>query len=187
MIGASSFGRLLRNLIEDTGQEFAGYIDDFNTGPHVLGRRSDLGHRFFPQDFDLVMAVGYRHLPARLQIFAEASALGFRFPPFVHPRAYVSDKAEIGAGAMVMAGANVDAFAKVEKLAVLWPGAIVSHDSVIGENSFLSPGATVCGFVTVGGSTFMGAGSVVVDGVGVPSGSFIKAGTRYDRKTQVEP
>lgn len=187
VIGASSFGKLLRNLLEDTGREFAGYVDDFNEGDGIIGRRSDLGARFTANDFDLVLAVGYRHLAARLQIFEEASALGFHFPALAHPRAYVSDKATVGAGSMVMAGANVDAFAQVDSLCVLWPGSIVSHDSVVGRNCFLSPGATLCGFVTLGDSTFMGAGSVVVDGADVPPGAFIKAASRLDRKALVAP
>ncbi|WP_407352669.1 acetyltransferase [Luteimonas sp. R10] len=178
VIGGSSFGRLIRSLLVDAGYDFRGYIDDFNTGDEIIGTRDDLGRRFHPGDFCLVLAIGYRDLPARLRVFHQAIEAGFSFPPVVHPRAIVSREARIGAGCLLMAGANVDSFARLGPACVLWPGAIVSHDSTIGENTFISPNATVCGFVQAGHSSFIGAGSVIVDGTKLPEKSFVKAGTR---------
>lgn len=182
IIGASSFGRLIQVLAEECGREVEGFIDDFHSGKEIVGDRSKLGSRYTPDRFDLVLAVGYRHMAARLEIMAAHARQGFDFPALVHPQARVSRKAEIGAGCLVMAGANIDAFVQVESLCVLWPEAVVSHDTVVGTNCFLSPGAVLCGFVNVGASTFIGAGSVVVDGTTIPPGSFIKAGIRHSTK-----
>jgi UDP-3-O-[3-hydroxymyristoyl] glucosamine N-acyltransferase len=80
---------------------------------------------------------------------------------------------------MVMARAVVDTEAILGDLAVLWPGANVSHHSQIGCNTFLSPGAIVCGKAFVGSSCFIGAGAVITDGVCLVDESFVKASTRY--------
>ena len=178
VIGASSFGQLVRALVFDCGRDCAGFVDDLNTGAGILGTCADLSGRFQPSDFDLVMAIGYSHLFARLKIYTQLRSVGYSFPGLVHPRAIVSPHSRIGHGCIVMAGANIDAFTHVEPLCVLWPGAVVSHDSRIGANTFVSPNATLCGFVDVGESTFIGAGSVVVNGSHLPPQSFVKAGTR---------
>lgn len=178
VIGSSSFGRLIRSLLVDAGYDFRGYIDDFSTGDEIVGTRDDLGRRFHSDEFCLVLAIGYKDLSARQRVFHQAIDAGFSFPPVIHPRAVVSREARIGAGCLLMAGSNVDSFARLGPACVLWPGAIVSHDSTIEENTFISPNATVCGFVQVGHSSFIGAGSVIVDGTTLPGKSFVKAGTR---------
>ena len=178
VIGASSFGRLVRALLVDTGHGFAGFLDDFATGPDILGPLDKLREPGFPDRVSLALAIGYRDLEARLGVFRLALEQGFQLPALVHPRAYVSTEAALGPGCIVMAGASVDAFARVEGACVLWPGSIVSHDARIGENTFISPNATVCGFSQVGHSSFLGAGCTVVNNVELPPSSFVKASQR---------
>lgn len=181
IIGSSTFGRLVRVLVADAGRSFAGYLDDYSTGNGILGTLDKLDEPAFSLDVDLALAIGYRHLEARLDIFRRARRRGFEFPSLVHPRAFVSTEATLGSGCIVMAGSNIDAFAHVGEACVLWPGSIVSHDARVGENTFISPNATVCGFSQIGHSSFLGAGCTVVDNVEVPAASFIKASQRVGR------
>lgn len=179
VIGASSFGQLVSVLAEECGRTVAGFVDDTANGPDIFAGTSDLGKKFEPGSHDLVMAIGYKHLRARLELFEKLRSSGFAFPPLIHPRARISNHARIGAGCLVMAGADVDAFTEIGNACVLWPNATVSHDNRIGENTFISPSATLCGFVTVGHSTFIGANCTIIDGSTVPQNGFIKASTRY--------
>lgn len=179
VIGASSFGRLVKVLAEEAGREVLGHVDDSNAGDGIVGRTDELGSRISTQDADLAMAIGYRHMDARMAMFRRLLALGFEFPPLVHPRARVSPHASIGAGSLVMANADVDAFTDIRDLCVLWPRATISHDNTIGEGTFVSPAATLCGFVSVGALSFIGANCTIVDGSTLPPRSFIKAGSRH--------
>lgn len=181
IIGASSFGRLVRALVSDCGGTFAGYLDDFNSGDDIIGSLDKLEESGLPDRMDLVLAIGYRHLEARLAIFHRALDRGFHLPALVHPRAYVSAEAALGPGCIVMAGANIDAFAQVDGACVLWPGSVVSHDAWVGENTFVSPNATICGFSRVGPSSFLGAGCTLVDNVDLPPSSFVKAAQRISQ------
>lgn len=182
LIGGSSFGQLLRVLAEEVDAEVAGFIDDFNSGDMIVGRIDDLGTRLMPADFDLVMAIGYKHLDARARIFRDLLKTGFHFPTLVHPTARVSTRASLGAGCLIMANADIDSFTRVGEACVVWPQATISHDNNIGDNTFISPAATLCGFVTVGESSFIGASSTIVDGSVLPPRSFVKAASRHNSR-----
>ena len=179
VIAASTFGRLMSVLAHECGRTVVGFVDDWTTGPDILGTTDDLGHSLRASDHELVLAIGYRHLQTRLRLFERLRANGFHFPALVHPTARISPHAELGDGCLVMAGADVDAFTEIGEACVLWPNTTVSHDNRIGGNTFISPAATLCGFVTVGEGSFIGANSTIFDGSTLPAGAFVKASTRY--------
>jgi sugar O-acyltransferase (sialic acid O-acetyltransferase NeuD family) len=177
--GGGEFGQVVRELVIDCGRSFAGFVDDWVKGPEIVGDSKSVFARSSAEDFEIAMAIGYRHLAARLEVFQKLTAVGYRFVSLVHPAAYVSSSARIGSGVQVMARAIVDRAAAVRDLVVLWPGANVSHDCEVGRNTFISPGAVLCGRVRLGHSCFVGAGAVITDGVAVPERTSIKAATRY--------
>jgi len=184
IIGASSFGRLMMVLAEECGHTVTGFIDDWNSGPEILGSTQTLGTVLKPSDHDLVLAIGYKHQQARLDLFNRLCADGFHFPALIHPTARISHHSKVGDASLIMGGVDVDAFSEIGTACVLWPRAVVSHDSVIGQNTFISPAATLCGFVTVGPGSFIGANSTLVDGSTLAPSSFVKAATRYHCKKQ---
>lgn len=179
IIGGGSFGSLVEVILQDCGHSVAGFIDDIKKGPRILGTREDLINRFSPHEYHVAMAIGYKHLATRLSLFDAVASAGYKFPPIIHPTAFVSPHANVGNGCILMAGINIDAFSTVDSLCVLWPGSIISHDSHVGKNTFISPNATLCGFVNLGGSSFIGAGSVIVDNCTLPTGSFVKSGSSH--------
>ena len=177
--GASEFGKVVKDLAEQCGFHFLGFVDDWNVGSDILGPWSKVKDRFPHGSVAIALAVGYRHMAARLALFRQLTNDGYSLPALIHPRAYVRDPSCIGAGSLIMASAVVDTYVQIGPLCVLWPGAVVNHDSQIGTNCFVSPNATICGAVMVGESCFIGASAVVVDHNDVPAGSFVKAGTVY--------
>ena len=178
--GSKEFGRVIRALVHDAGFGFAGFVDDFATGPDIVGSYDQVRLSHPPSSgVAIVIAIGYEHIPARWSVFEKVRRDGYHVPALVHPTAIVHSSVSVGDGAIVMSGANVDVFSEIGALAVLWPGVIVSHDSRVGANSFLSPGSILCGFVTTGTGCFIGAGAVVADHRTVPAGAFVKAAGLY--------
>ncbi len=175
--GSKDFGRLVRELLVQCGHRFAGFVDDFNRGPDVIGPYADALTRFPPVTHGMVIAIGYGHLEGRWKAYEKAKRDGYVVPALMHRTAIVHPGSAVGEGAIVMAGANVDAFSRLGDLTVLWPGTVVSHDCEVGRNCFVSPGAVLCGFVKTGKDCFIGAGSVIVDHRELPDGSFVKAGS----------
>jgi UDP-3-O-[3-hydroxymyristoyl] glucosamine N-acyltransferase len=166
-------------MLRDCSREFAGFVDDCARGDEIVGDFDSLTAGRLHDQCEIALAIGYRHLDARLACLSRLMAAGFRLATLVHPAAYVARGAALGEGTLVMARASIDTSAVTGEAVVLWPGANVSHDSKVARNSFISPSAVLCGFVEIGESSFVGAGAIVTDRVQVPAGSFITAGTRY--------
>lgn len=177
--GSLEFGEVVKYLVLQCGHEFVGFIDDYSTGGEILGTFAEVVEKHPADSYGIVIAIGYKHLKARWDVFQRVQSLGYRSPALIHPKAYVRETGAVGPGAMVMAGAIVDIHAQIGAMCVLWPAAVVNHNSNIGANTFLSPNSTVCGHVQVGENSFVGAGAVIVDHVSVPADAFIKAGTVY--------
>lgn len=169
----------MKELAVDCGYTVAGFIDDFNRGAGILGTFDEVRKTHHPTDHVLTMAIGYDDIPARWTVYQEVLKAGYRCPPLVHPAAYVSSKAQVSDGAIIMAGVIVDVRASIGELSVLRIGVVVSHDVIVKQNVFVSPNATLCGFAEVGRDSFVGAGAVVVNNVSVNEAAFIKAGTVF--------
>lgn len=177
--GSKEFAATVSELARHCGHKVVGMIDDFNTGPSILGGLNIVAQKYSPQEYGVVIAIGYNDLAARWTVWQKVKAIGYHAPALIHPRAYVADTANMGEGAMVMAGAILDVRVTLGELAIVWPGVCVNHDSRIGANTFLSPSVTVCGASIVGSHVFVGASAVIVDHVIIPDGKFIKANSLY--------
>ena len=177
--GSREFAHTVAELVEDCGHVVAGFIDDFSSGPRIVGTLEQARCSHPPDQYRIALAVGYNRLEARWDAWQRLRAAGYQAPALVHPRAYVAKSAEVGEGAMIMAGALVDVRARVGAIVVAWPGACISHDCIVGENSFISPNATLCGYVNLGAQCFVGAGAAIVDHCSVPPSTRIKMQSSY--------
>lgn len=185
--GSNEFARILKDFLEFHEMRFCGFIDDFRTDNSIVGTFTDISERYSPLDYEIVLGIGYRNLPARLKVFDRIKSAGFKVATLIHRNAFVRSLDNIHEGAIVMANATIDCNAVIGKATVIWPGVVVNHDSIISINTFLSPSATICGFVHVGESCFVGAGAVIRDHVDVPDGTFIKANSLYKGGDYMRP
>lgn len=184
-IGAGGHGRAVADLIDEMGGfSVVGFTDADplhvkGSPAPVLGDDQRLprllkdGVRYA---FLGVGAVAARGLRLRARMYDQIVALGFHFPLLVHPKSFVSSRATLGKGTVVMAGAVVSAGARLGENVVIYSGAVVEHDVVIGNHSHLSPGTMIAGGVTLGEGVFVGIGAVVIQGVSVGPWSTVGAG-----------
>lgn len=112
----------------------------------------------------------------RRRVFETFARRGFLLPPIVHPSAVIADTARIGDGAQVMAGTVLQAGANVAENAVINSSASIDHDCRIGAHAFIAPGAILCGGVQVGAAALIGAGAVILPGVSIGENAVISAG-----------
>lgn len=102
---------------------------------------------------------------------------GVELVSVVHPKAWVSPSAVIGAGTAVMAGAVVGTVSEVGKGAIINANATVDHDVVMEALSHIGVGVQLAGGVRVGARAWLQAGSSCGYHVVVEAGVTLGPGT----------
>jgi sugar O-acyltransferase (sialic acid O-acetyltransferase NeuD family) len=148
--------------------QIAFHDDDPGDGTAPISQLSEAGFEEF------IIAIGTNSV--RSLRFNDASRAGLRPAICVHPTAWISPDACIGAGTVVLARAVVQSNAQIGKNCIINTGAIVEHDCIIGDHTHLSPSTTLGGAVCIGESVHMGIGTIALPGSRIGDRTVIGAG-----------
>ncbi len=192
IVGAGDLGVQLANLANKTGmyQPVAFFDDGCKAGSLIAGIPVHGGlptledASSLPPFDELIIAIGYRHLEFRQQLFERLRAR-FRFATLVHPNAFVDPTCLIGEGAVIYAGCLVDMNSEIGCNALLNVGCVVAHDSKVGAGCFLSPAVKIAGFVQLEPSVTLGIGTTIIDNIRIASGVRTGAGAVVINDLQV--
>lgn len=101
---------------------------------------------------------------------------GFTLPILIHPTAYVSPQAILGAGCVVMPQAAVNARAVTGIAVIINTGSTVDHDCNIADGVHICPGAHIAGNVKIGTGSQIGIGSAVRERITIGNNVIVAAG-----------
>lgn len=191
LIGAGGHARACIDIIEQQDQfNIAGLVGM----PEELKVRH-LGYPVIATDRDLpelvkvyqylLVALGQIRSPNhRINLYRQATELGFKLPVIIAPTAHVSRHATIDAGTIVMHGAIVNAGAKVGVNCIINTRALVEHDARVGDHCHLATGVILNGDVSIGVGSFIGSGSVIKEGVSIGKECLVGMGlsVRHNQK-----
>lgn len=183
LIGAGGHAHACIDVIEQHGQyRIAGLIgkpEEMHTrhfGYSVIATDSDLQQLAKKYQYALI-AVGQIQSPdSRARLYRQAVELGFQLPAIIAPAAYVSRRATIGAGTIVMHGAIVNAGAKIGNNCIINSRALVEHDAMVGDHCHISTGAILNGDVRVDTGSFVGSGCVIKEGIAIGKSCMVGMG-----------
>jgi sugar O-acyltransferase (sialic acid O-acetyltransferase NeuD family) len=94
----------------------------------------------------------------------------------VHPGAFCSEHASVGAGAQLLAGSIIQTRAVLGCNVIVNSGAIVEHDCVVGDHAHIATGAVLASTVKVGELAHIGAGVTVRQLVSIGKEAVVGAG-----------
>lgn len=180
VIGAGGHGRSVAEAILLLGRdELVGFVDDGAdanakvwTYP-ILGRTDSL-HAIRALADAVVVAIGNNAVRERLH--AQVRGAGFELLTVIHPTAFVSPTAILGAGCAVMAGAVVGTEAELGEGAIVNCGATVDHHCRVEAFGHLGVNACMAGGSVLGHRAWMQAGSALGYGVQVEAGAVLAPG-----------
>lgn len=160
IVGSGAHGRIVAETITLVGGfEVMGFCDD---DPAKHGRTIDqwkvLGAWRDTHADGYVVAVGDN--AARQRIFEDLLVEWLEVITVLHPRAFVSPAAQVGAGTVVLAGAVISAGAQVGRNVIINIGGLVDHDAVVGDHSHIAPNATVASLGRVAAGEILPPGAV---------------------------
>lgn len=180
VIGAGGHGRSVAEAILLLGRdELVGFVDD-GAEPNakvwtypILGRTDSL-HAVRALADAVVVAIGNNAV--REKLHAQVREAGFELLTVIHPAAFVSPTAILGAGCAVMAGSVVGTEAELGEGAIVNCGATVDHHCKVEAFGHLGVNACMAGGSVLGHRAWMQAGSALGYGVQVEAGAVLGPG-----------
>jgi sugar O-acyltransferase (sialic acid O-acetyltransferase NeuD family) len=120
------------------------------------------------------VAIGDNSL--RKKLYNQAFTNGNAISTLIHPKANVSELAEVQSGSLICAGAIINPLAEIGTGVIINSGSIIEHECKIGNFTHVAPGAVLTGNVNVGEMCFIGANAVVKQGITICSNVTIGMG-----------
>ena len=146
-------------------------------GYSILGTDKEL-KKISQKIKNAIISVGQIKTPkTRINLYKKAIEAGFKMPIITSPYAYVSPRAKIGKGTIIMHGAVVNANAIIGENCIINTSCIVEHDVIVADHCHVSTGAILNGKVSLGKGSFVGSGSVVREEVKIGNNCVIGANT----------
>lgn len=179
VVGASGHAKVVIDVLLSAGHSVAACLGLRVDAP-ILGvpvlEESSWADKFVQQgNTRIIIAIGDNEI-RRLQ-FERFRAKGYELVNAISPHAYVASDVRIGAGALIVHGAVINAGATIGDNVIINTGASVDHDSTIGAHAHIGPGARLAGWVEVGAGTFVGLGSTVIPRISLGQKVVIGAGS----------
>ena len=126
---------------------------------------------------NILITVGQIKSPSiRIKLYRLLKELDFTLPVIISPQAYVSKRAQIGEGSIIMHGVIINANAKIGNNCIINNRALIEHDVVIGDHCHIATGAIINGEVSVGNETFIGSGVLTRQAISIGRNCVIGAG-----------
>lgn len=179
LFGAGGHGKVVADAALAAGWRDIVFFDD------AWPRLKSNGHWPVVGDFDALLScardfdsvhVSIGNCAARWQMQQALGAGEAKLATIIHPRACVSQFAQIGAGSVVMAGAVINVDTVIGDACIVNTGATVDHDCHLAAGVHVCPGAHLSGNVTVGARSWIGVGAVVRQGISVGADTTVGAG-----------
>ena len=181
IVGSGGHGQAVSDLAISSGEfEKISFVDDSfpkNTKAlnlDIIGTSDSLFASAF--EFDACI-VAISNNSVRKKLVVNISDNRLPLISLIHPKAWVSDYAEVALGVVVMAGAVVGTNAKLGVGALVNANATVDHDCVLDEFAHIGVGVSLAGGVRIGKSAWLQAGCSAGYFVDVADGKVVDTGT----------
>ena len=184
IFGANALGRAAKDIFETNHIVVYGFLDD-NKKLHktmidevvVLGDTDDDGFlKLIGKKCEAFIAIDDTKL--RKSLVSVLKEVRHVQPVnAIHPRAYVSPKAEIGHGNFVDFGSYLAPASKVGSYCLIHSNASVGVETILGDFVQVGSGANINANVIIEDEVFIGSGVTIIAGVTIGKGARLGAGS----------
>ena len=162
ILGAGGYGRTVADVARQLGiYDKIGFLDDRKVSPEVLGTCGEYA-LFCDENTVIYPAFGDNEI--RLSWLERLLQEDISVATIVHPTAYVSPTAKLGAGTVVLPRAVVNTGCEIKEGCILNIGALLDHDCILEAGVHLCPGAIVKAQNRIPTGTKLESGTVILNG-----------------------
>jgi sugar O-acyltransferase (sialic acid O-acetyltransferase NeuD family) len=137
----------------------------------------DLETRFGPDDFRLLIPMGYQAMNGvRRERYEQGLRRGYSFASYVSSRASIWPGLVVGDNVLIYEHAILQPFCRIGSNCIIRSGANVGHHCAVDDHAFVAAGVAMGGAVRIGEQAFVGIGAVLRDQIEIGARSFIGAG-----------
>lgn len=185
IIGAGGHAKSIANIIQVSGDEVVGFLDDnLPIGTRVLnyeilGKICD-AYKYTENLF--IIGVGNNN--TRKKIAEKYNTL--KYYTAIHPKAIIAGDVKIGEGSTVMASSVINVSSTIGVHCIINTAAIVDHDNKIKDYVHISPNASLAGTVEVEECTHIGIGATIINNINITKNCIIGAGSVVIKDIETE-
>jgi len=169
IIGAGSYGEAMYELAEQLGYRIMGFYDEADDkqnitvmGAKVVGKFSQIDQSdILGKNF--IVAIGNNK--TRFELMEKINLLGGFTPTLIHPKATISNSAQIGNGVYIQAGAVLWTKVEIGNYCIISPNVVVAHHTKVGRACLVSTLSGIGANIDIQDRVFIGMGATVMTGV----------------------
>lgn len=185
IFGAGTMAHTYADIVESTGEyDLVGFFDDrfpeldCYYDWRVLGSSNDLKQKCEELNIKkIVVCIGDNYVRSKVVEKIKMLAPDIEFPSVIHKDAYVSPRAKLGIGVIVMPLTCIDAGVVLEDFTFVGGGSVIPHNSILGKYSSVSAGVTVGGEFKLGEFSFVGIGAKAFHCITIGENTIVGAGS----------
>lgn len=141
IIGAGGYGQTVCDVASQSGKyEKILFLDDNKIADDVVGKCSDF-EKFIDEDTEIYPAFGNNE--ARISFIEKLEKAGANIPTIIHKLAYVSPRATVAKGTIVLPFAVVNTDVEVKEGCIINCSCVIDHGCVVEKGVHVCLGAMV--------------------------------------------
>jgi UDP-N-acetylbacillosamine N-acetyltransferase len=137
-----------------------------------------------PQDFDMMVVIGYSAMREREALFQKAKSKGYNLKNYIDPHAFVHSDLVLGENNIISEGVSIGPFVQIGDNNSIRPNAYIGHDVQMGHHNYVSPGVLIGGECRIESLSFIGIGSTLIDSTRLGPETLVGAGSLVLKQTE---
>lgn len=191
LVGGGGHCKSVIEVAESCGYNILGILDQpsevgkYISGYKIFGCDDDI--KLYVDKAQFIVTVGSIKDPSlRKRLHDKIKEAGGKLATIIASTAYVSKRATIGEGSVIMHFAMVNADAHIGTGCIINTHSNIEHDAIIGNYCHISTGTMVNGGCTIGDDVFLGSQSVMANGTSICDGCVVGAGSLVRKSFRVK-